>query len=232
MKQRFTTTLALSLSCVCLATTLASAQQYTPNMYDRWGRANPDAFDWSGVSLGIHGSTLGAGGEMAFHVFDWLNFRVNGHYLSLVYKTTIDSIDYDFDYTAPGGLLLLDVYPGRRGNFRFVAGLAIRDAEVSITGTPRVLGSPIPQSVRLNGTAAFDSVVPYAGIGFGNTVLPNSLLMLSLDIGVLFQSYELELGSNVGISDALLQSVEEDVREYVDYLEIYPVVTLGLSYHF
>lgn len=218
--------------------TMAPAPAPSMQPYDARGRPNPDAFDWTGVAIGASFGSLGVGAEGTFYLLDWLNFRVTANYLSLVYKTTIDRIDYDLDLSSLGALFLLDIYPGARRNVRITMGLTVKDTEVDILGEPRGnlnLGDQTftpAQLGRLRGKAEYDIVAPYVGIGFGNAVRPDALMTFFMDVGVFFQGYDLTLnaeGSDLGGVENLLKP---DIEDRLDWLKIYPVVTAGISYHF
>ena len=228
------TCFAVAILCVGSASTGFAQSNHLEDHYNRWGRANPDAFEWSGMAIGIHGGSLGFGAEGTLHITDWLNARVNAHYASVLVSTTIDEIDYDFDYSALGLLLSLDLYPGPKGNFRLVAGLGLRDADIAITGIPRIAGAAELGHIR--GVASYDTIAPYVGFGFGNAVLPDKRLSMSIDFGVLFQGYNLRLSPEGPLAefvpDEALQEIESDVRERLDWLKMYPVIQVGVSYHF
>ena len=207
--------------------------------YDERNRPNPEAFDWSGVALGISAGTLGGGVEGTIYLADWANLRVGGHYASLLYKKTTSGIDYDYDYTGLNGLFLLDLYPGTQRGFRFSVGAAVNSSDVSVDGVPRrtfTVGDSSFTPARMgavSGKARFDTVSPYVGIGFDNPVRPDQLLQLSLDIGVLYQDYTLSLDvDQADFPAAGIEKLKSDVRNTVDWLKWYPVITLSVAYHF
>ncbi len=211
--------------------------------YDERGRPNPDAFEWTGIALGLHAGTLGVGAESTFHLMRSLNFRIAATYLSATYKKTIERIDFDYDLEFLGARLLLDIYPTRLKNFRISAGLVVSDMEVVVSGTPDrnvLLGGNVytPDEMgRLRGTASYEVVAPYFGIGFGNSVKPDTLLMFSMDIGVMLQDYSFRLSSSgtAAGSDQFREdsrAVESELEDVLDWLKFYPVISFGLSYHF
>ncbi len=236
--------LLLGLFFVILEGSTARAQSgpvFEP--YDAWGRPNPEAFDWTGFSLGIHAGTLGTGAETTIYLADGLNFRGTAHYLMLGYKTTLRDIDFDYDLTAPGARLLLDFYPAHHRNFRFSAGVVLKNMNVKVSGEPDRnvrLGDNVysPAQVgRLRGTASYDAISPYIGIGWGNSVKPDSLLTFSLDIGLMFQGYSFRLASNGSAAGDEqfrrdLRDLQSRVEDDLDWLTIYPVVSFGYAYHF
>ncbi len=208
--------------------------------YDRHGYPNPDAFNWSGFALGGHVGTAGVGVDAVLYLARWANLRLVTDYVSFLYKATTRNVDFDYDWESLGAKLLLDLYPGPRRQFRFSAGLAVQDANIDVTGEPRgivrVGGSRFApaEAGRLSGTARFDNVAPYFGIGFGNAVRPDALVAASFDLGVLLQDYRYTLrstGPMAGNAAAMreLQGKNEDV---LDWFRVYPVVSLGLTVHF
>ncbi len=210
--------------------------------YDEFGRPNPDAFDWSGISLGPTLGTMGLGLETTAYLFENINFRFGLTYLDFKYKDTLSGIDYTFDWSTLAGAFLFDFYPGMRQNFRFTAGLVVKDWSVDVSGRPRgdvsIGRQPFTEEEvgRIRGRARYDTVSPYLGIGFGNTVSPDALLTVFIDLGVIIQGYSLKLDSDgtidQDVKDQALRSLRSDVKDRLDWLKIYPVCTVGIAYHF
>ncbi len=211
--------------------------------YDEWGRPNPDAFYWTGVSLGLHAGTLGAGAETTSYITDWLNFRGTAHYLMGGYKTTTGNVDFDYDLSAPGARLMLDFYPTRMKNFRISVGAVVKDMKVTVKGEPKGnarVGDNVytaEQTGTLRGRASYDTISPYVGIGWGNSVKPDSLLTFSMDIGLMIQGYSFSLSSNgTARGDDQFQQdlrkTQSDVEDNLDWLKVYPVISFGYAYHF
>ena len=82
-------------------------------------------------------------------------------------------------------------------------------------------------------------MAPYLGIGFGNAVAEDQLLTFTLDIGVVFQAYDVSLTSDGAGMTAKLDTFREDVKKEeqniqddLDDWKIFPVLTLGLAWHF
>ena len=74
---------------------------------------------------------------------------------------------------------------------------------------------------------------------FGNTVGEDQLLTLTLDVGVIFQSYDVSLDSSGAGMAAQLDTFREDLKKEeelmqkdVDDWKIYPVVAFSLAWHF
>ena len=91
-----------------------------------------------------------------------------------------------------------------------------------------------------------NSVAPYLGIGGGNAVGAGKGLGFWWNLGVVFGgSPEAEVSSNISndvpealreeveaAADLALEDEEEDLEEELDVVNIYPVLSLGLSYQF
>jgi len=202
--------------------------------YDEEGYPNPDAFDWTGLALGVDAGTLGLGAEVQYHITKWLNIKAAGHTMSFTYKDTFDGIDYTFDMDFTGVGLFLDLYPGPERSFRFSGGFMFQDHVIPVKGDVR---GNFSDELVVNGKAEFDSTAPYLGIGFGNPVKPDSALTLTFDIGVILQDYSFDLvatgpGSDNPIIQAAVEETKSDVEDVLDLFTIYPVITLGLHYHF
>ncbi len=91
-----------------------------------------------------------------------------------------------------------------------------------------------------------NSVAPYIGIGGGNAVGEDKGLGFWWNLGVVLGgSPEVELSSNVSeetpeeireeveeAADNILEEEEEELEDELDFINIYPVLSLGLSYQF
>ncbi len=91
-----------------------------------------------------------------------------------------------------------------------------------------------------------NSVAPYIGIGGGNAVGEGKGLGFWWNLGVVLGgSPEVELDSNVSeetpeaireeveeAADNILEEEQEELEDELDFINIYPVVSLGLSYQF
>jgi hypothetical protein len=201
------------------------------------------------ADFGIYGTagTVGFGGGVAATFNDHFGARVG--YTS--YEHTVDDIeegDLVLDGKAEiGGLqALLDWYPFG-GGFRLSAG-AMENA--SLTAQAR----PIAGSYTLNGTtyttaelgeargvAEYESISPYAGIGFGRALSRNGRFGFSADLGIVFTGTpDIELNATCRIPNATvcaqidtdLRAEEAELREEADELKYWPVVSIGISYKF
>lgn len=191
--------------------------------------------------LGAKAGTLGLGLEATWKPSRFFDLRVGGNTFSYDDTATEAGIDYDTEldlrsYYATANLR----FP--LSPFRFTAGAVSNGNEVNLrsrsTSNFDIGGTSYTaaQVGQLSGSAGFDSLAPYAGIGFDLRLLDT--LGLSIDLGVLMQgSADLSLGASGPIaSDPTFQSqLEAERRELQDELDdydMYPVLSLGLSWNF
>lgn len=203
------------------------------------------SYEWPGIAIGVRGGTTGVGPELTLGLNPYFNLRAAYNFASFNFKRKIADVKWDLDVDMDNIPVFLDVYPFA-GNFRISAGAvfqsgseatldAVPERNVTIGDhkyTPEVVGT-------LTGKVKTDSdIAPYIGIGFGNSVGKDDFLTLSLDLGVFFQEYEVELASNGPGNTAKLPYLRHDVEKErrklqndFDDWKIFPVVALSLSIH-
>ena len=197
------------------------------------------------VNGGTTGFGLGIAGSMSESVTGRLGFDT--------WKRTITKSDSNGNYSADLKLqnvaALLDWYPFS-GSFRTTFGLVANGNKATLTATPTANGQYTFNGQNYyasdvgsyTGELKFNSTAPYLGIGWGNPVAKAKTWGFVSDIGVLFQGSPkvtstvtcgtattpttcAQLQSSVAASTAQLQS---DTKNY----KYWPVVSIGLSYHF
>ena len=201
---------------------------------------------WPGLALGAKFGTTGIGADLTFGISRWLNLRGGFNYGLFTWSPTFGDVDYKLESNLMSWPLLVDIHPFAN-HFRISGGLYIQPgSDVSLSSTPN---NPVqigahtyaPDVVgTLSGTIEIDDpVAPYVGIGFGNAVDEEQRLTFMLDLGVVFQSYDVSLTSNGAGMTALhdtfrndLELEEQNIEDDANNLKVYPVLTLGISYHF
>ncbi len=109
------------------------------------------------------------------------------------------------------------------------------------------------RQLNIDGLATIDTdieisngVSPYLGIGGGNAVREGKAIGFWWNLGVVFAgSPEAEVTSNISAelpeslreeveaeTNRVLQDEEQDLEDALDFLKVYPVLSLGLSYQF
>ncbi|HEV8578367.1 MAG TPA: hypothetical protein VGX68_04735 [Thermoanaerobaculia bacterium] len=205
------------------------------------------------VAIAGKAGTLGAGAEVTVGLSRQLNARLGVNGYSYSDRREASGIEYDGEAKLRTGTALLDWHPGG-GGFRLTGGAVYNDTTIEGTSIPpasgiyNIGGVPVPVSfVRtLNAKADFDPVVPYAGLGWGNAVAPDKKLGFFIDLGVIFQGKaDVTLTPNIPADspinttpgarealDILLRREEQDLEEDAADYDLYPVLSIGLSYKF
>lgn len=201
---------------------------------------------WPGLALGPKFGTTGIGADLTFGISRWLNLRGGFNYGVFTWSPTLGDVDYELESNLMSGPLLVDIHPFAN-HFRISGGIYIQPgSDVSLSSTP---DSPVqigrhtyaPEVVgTLSGEIEIaESVAPYVGIGFGNSVDEEQRLTFMVDLGVVFQSYDVTLTSDgAGMTTPVdtfrtdLELEEQNIEDDVNSLKVFPVLTLGISYHF
>lgn len=165
---------------------------------------------------------------------------------------TESNIDFDADLDMQTIAFTADFHPWENG-FRLSAGISSNSNEFNLIGTPSagetvdINGQQYDSSQvgSLEGAIGFKSSAPYLGIGFGHAPKAGKGWAFDADLGVLFQGEPIaSLTATCGSGDfaegtdncntlkdnvaAEEVSFKEDAKDF----DIYPVVSVGVSYRF
>ncbi len=198
---------------------------------------------YAGTSIHVGASSLGLQLGIAQSLTDNVNIKLAYSGASYDADGETDGVDYEYDLDLSSVSLLLDWHAFDNG-FRFTAGALANNNEITaeskISGATVEVGDSVftsDQVGRLEGDISFDSLAPYLGIGWGRAVADG--LSVSLDLGVVFQGEpEVNLQSVGGsFSDnplliAEVEREEQELQDDADEFDLYPVISLGLSYRF
>ncbi len=196
-------------------------------------------------SLGGAAGTLGFGAEAGYAFNERLGVRLGGYAFSFDRDGEENGIRYDGELDLSNVGAYLDWHPFA-GGFRVSGGWFATDNGLDGTGVPGPGGTfdiggftfTEEQVGTLRATAEFGSSAPFLGAGWlwGRA---DRGLAWSLDLGVLFQdSPDIELTSTGGTlsGDPALQLAiaeeEAELEDDFDKYDLYPVVSLGLSWRF
>lgn len=205
------------------------------------------------VAIAGKAGTLGAGAELTVGLARQLNARLGINGYSYSDRREASGNEYDGEAKLRTGTGLLDWHPGG-GGFRLTGGVVYNDTTIEGTSIPPasgvydIGGAPVPVSfVRsLNAKADFDPIVPYAGLGWGNAVAAGKKVGFFIDLGVIFQGKadvtltpDIPAGSPIDSTpgarialDVLLQREEQELEDDAADYDLYPVLSIGLSYKF
>jgi len=199
------------------------------------------------VAVGVSVSTLGLGVEAELPLGERFGLRLGAHKGSVDRDFTEDGVDYVGDLELENASLLLDWHP-TGGAFRISAGALLNGNEVVARASADDLvleigNLPIPASAveSLRGTASFDTFSPYIGLGASTNFGDSGRWGFLFDAGVALQgSPEVDLeGSLIPELEDLEplfqvqllieeQNLEREIGEY----DLYPVISIGVSYSF
>lgn len=210
-------------------------------------------------NLGVAGkiSSLGYGAEVDYVISD--HFSVRGQFNTLSYDDTFEENDIDYDGTLDLSSFgaLLDWHPFG-GGFRVSAGGFSVDNEItgigSGAGTYEIGDTTYRvdpgDDLRLKATMELgDGFKPYLGFGWGHSPANQGGLLLSFDVGVLFQgSPSVDLvGSGTATDEgtgftvdfatdptvqAELRKEEKELEEDLKDFDLYPVISFGIGWRF
>lgn len=206
------------------------------------------------AEVGIAGTagTLGAGVELSFDGSRQFQGRLGIHGYNYSDRREASDIEYDAEANLRTATGFLDWHPGGHG-FRLTGGLVYNGTDVTgrslppASGVYDIGGVPVPASLigTLDADVEFDPIVPYAGLGWGRAPGSGSGFGVTLDLGVMFQGEgevtltpRIPAGSPLNDPVArqalqiLLDREERDLQEDVNDYDMYPVVSLGISYRF
>jgi hypothetical protein len=202
------------------------------------------ADEMTGLGVGAKVGTLGVGVDVIGRINDSLNLRLGLQGFTYDISDTYNDIDYEADLDLFSGMLLADLFPFGN-NFRISAGVMLNQNEVTMTGKPtnrtyNIGGINYPAVLvgSLTGTVDFNTVAPYAGIGYGGAFSDNSNWSFFCDLGVLFQgSPNLTYTADGALSgnpifEANLEKERQELEDDMSKYEYYPVLSLGVTYKF
>lgn len=216
----------------CIATTLAFGLVCLPQLSVG-----------SGLGSTIKISTLGPGMEIEGRINDNVGIRGSFNYLPFTVSVSAEDVDYDADFSWKTGGAMIDLYPFS-GIFRITAGLFYNGNDVDISATPSknvTIGdnSYSPSQVgSINGSLSFNTIAPYAGIGWSGGDPTSGNWTVNFDLGILFQGSasvdELYGSGGLAGSTALnadLEKEKSDIEDEMEPYKYYPVIGIGLSYY-
>ncbi len=209
--------------------------------------------DAADVAIGGKGGTLGLGVELTVGLGRQWNTRLGVNGFDYSDRREASDIEYDAEAQLRSAAALLDFHPGGRG-FRLTAGAIWNGTKVEgsslrpASGFYDIGGVPVPADIlgTLDAEAEFDPFAPYVGLGWGNAVGTNQKVGFSFDIGAVFHGEaDVELtpvlpsdspinttpGARELLQILLDREAQEIEDEAADY-DIYPVVSIGVTYRF
>ncbi len=220
-----------------IALTLVAAGISTP------GRAQ-DATKEAGYrpfQVGLEAGTTGVGGYGAWRFADHFGARAGFDYLKYTRSGNIEGVAYRGDLRLSSQPLLLDYFPWKNRSFRVSLGVAFNQNELkgsatAAAGTTFTIGSTVATAGdRIDVRIRQQAVAPYLSIG-GNLFYFDKAHRWALagELGVMYtgrSKVDLTTTSAL-ITPADLATERAEIKRYADRLQFWPVLKLGVNFHF
>jgi hypothetical protein len=197
-----------------------------------------------GVSTRI--GTLGIGIDVAKSLTQQVNGRLGFNFGKLDASRTDSGISYDSQLNLSSVQLFGDYYPFRSSGFRVTGGLVAQNNTFSVTSKPSGNGSYTIDNTQyqaatvgsLTGEYKYsNSIAPYVGIGIGKST--NDGFGFNADLGVMFTGApKVTLNAsnptfnNNPITRTQLDNQVRQTENDLKGFNVYPVISVGLSYGF
>lgn len=197
-------------------------------------------------------STLGVGATVTKSITPNVNAKVGINGLGISRDVTVSNVDYKANLNLFNVSTLADYHPWKNGGFRLTGGLVFQDNNIEGTGKAKnggkinINGVDYDTTTQLTSVKAKvslgNSVAPYLGIGWGNAVKPGKHWGFSTSLGVMFAGSpkvvltpEFGPGATPDLKEKINNNIEAERKKQesdLNWLNIYPVFSLGVSYQF
>ncbi len=199
------------------------------------------------LGLGVNPQigTLGIGISVAKSLTPQVNGRLGFNFGKLDASRTDSGISYDSQLNLSSVQLFGDYYPFSSSGFRVTGGLVAQNNTFSVTSKPSngsytIDNVQYPASTVGNLTGEYkyaNSIAPYVGIGIGKST--NDGFGFNADLGLMFTGApKVSLNASNPIfnnSPVTRTQLDNQVRQTESDLKgfnVYPVISVGLSYGF
>jgi len=203
------------------------------------------------AGVGAHVGTLGYGGHITYDLSRSWYLKAELNTASHDEEFDEDGVKYDgnLDFNSNG--ITLNLLPFRKAplldGFRITGGIYAVDNRVTIKATGdnntnqidigSVTNVSLTSNDQLDGEVVFDSVAPYAGVGWDWMLGKKDGFTISLDAGVVFTGTpEVNLQGNASLESLVgataIAEEQDNLREEFKDLDMYPVIKLSVGLRF
>ena len=202
------------------------------------------------VGVYVNGGTTGFGLGLSGKISESLGGRLGFDTFSKTISKNDNNGNYNGDLKLQTISLLGDWYPFE-GAFRATLGLVANGNKATLTAVPNASGQFTFKGQQFSssyvgsysGELKFNSTAPYLGIGWGNPVAKAKTWGFVSDIGVLFQGSPKVTSSvtctTAAVTDGVCSTMQTAVADATTQQEndwknykYWPVISIGVSYHF
>jgi hypothetical protein len=200
----------------------------------------------AGIGVSARVGTLGIGVDVAKSLTPQFNARLGFNFGNISANRTDSGINYDAQLNFSSIQLVGDYYPFASSSFRVTGGLVAQNNRFAVTSKPSgngvytIDGNQFSASSvgTLSGEYKYgNSIAPYLGIGIGKST--NEGFGFNADLGVMFAgSPKVSLTAsnpafnNNPITRAQLDNQVRQTENDLKGFNVYPVLSIGLSYGF
>lgn len=189
--------------------------------------------------LAVHPSagTLGVGVDISYRQNSFIGYRLSAFTQPFDTKIKLKGIQYKTEDSSHSVGLLLDIFPFEN-SFRLSAGAYYFKLKAALSTSIDAV-NPIYEELinQTTGTATWERLAPYIGIGWESTQQAESSFGWHASLGALYMgkarvSFQLP---DVAIPKRYvgrIQAEEDNVRSKVHDYTWYPVLSLGFTYRF
>ena len=196
----------------------------------------------SGLAIGATFGTDGLSAQASYMFGSNFGLRLKGSWFRISRGVDTSTVHYDGKLRPQTFDLLADLYPFDSG-FRLSAGGVYNRNRLELVATPTA-GTTIGNTVytpaqlgQINGRIDFRKISPYAGLGV-TTNREGPGFQFIADAGVIFAGRPRVALTSTGpfANDPTFRNnlaIERDrIADKVNWLRFYPVVKIGVAYHF
>jgi hypothetical protein len=197
------------------------------------------------LTIGVEAGTTGVGGAATLRFGGHFGVRAGMNYFSYSYDSTIEGIPYDATFRPMSETVGFNFYPFKKRSFYISAGIFFNQNELtgtsSDTTTPLTIdGITFPAGTvgTLHMKIEQQPVNPYISIGGTFFYFDKKRhWSLSGELGVVYAGEpEVSLTRTGGIAnpaiDAAITAEEQELEDYAERYQFYPILKLALNYSF
>jgi hypothetical protein len=193
--------------------------------------------------LYLQGGTQGVGLGYAFPVTPWFGMHADINGFGLAHQFTSGDVNYDAHLHLLSGGTYLDLFPFRDSGFRVTAGAMFSDDTLSgnavpTNGTYTFNGTTVvaPPGTGVSATVRYPTVRPYFGLGFGHKPTASSGFGFVADLGFAYGTPHVDYDVSPDLVTAAgannVAAEEQNLENTASHWRFYPVLQVGVSYHF
>ncbi len=212
--------------CVCICLAASFVLPFAPARADT---AHNEIY----AGIGTTGGTLGYGYAFSKHRV----VRIEGNFLSYSHAINVDSSRYEGDLKFRTFGLYYDFF--LLGPFRVTGGALVgsnkfEGSETVNHGTVTINGQRYDANGQyVRSTIDFNSISPYLGIGWGHH--PGFGLGFFSDVGFIYgrptASIAVSSGLRQAAGDQNIAAEQASLQSQADHLRFFPVVRVGIDFH-